>query len=134
MTSYRTARKPGDRIRGNPLLKDRRKELRHSMTPAECALWELLKNRKFGDLKFRRQHGIDNFIVDFYCDEHKLIVEIDGDVHDVPEVAEVDRARQHMLEAQGYHIVRATNSEIFMEPEVVLARIKQAVPLHLWRG
>lgn len=134
MLSYRETRVPGVRIRGNTVLKERRVRLRNAMTPAEIILWELLRNRRFGNLKFRRKHGIGCYIVDFYCDEHKLIVEVDGNIHELEEVRCNDSERQHALEDQGYTVVRVTNNEVFLDPDIVLNIIKNAIPLHLWRG
>lgn len=70
------------KIYNHELLKDRRKELRNNLTIAEASLWKYLKGRRMHGLKFRRQHSIGPFIVDFYCPEEKLIIELDGEVHE----------------------------------------------------
>ncbi|PZX39060.1 uncharacterized protein DUF559 [Nonlabens dokdonensis] len=74
-------RKP---IHDLPHLTKNRKSLRKNLTPSEAFLWNELKTQKFHGLKFRRQHSIKNYIVDFYCARYKLIIELDGDYHDRP--------------------------------------------------
>lgn len=104
------------------------------MTAAETVLWKFLKNRNFGNLKFRRQHGIGCYIVDFYCDEYKLVVEVDGDIHELQKVQHNDKERQRALENLGYTVIRVTNNEVFLDPDIALGKIRNAIPLHLWRG
>jgi very-short-patch-repair endonuclease len=65
-----------------PELKEVRKKLRNQATPAEAALWKLLSGKKCGGLKFRRQHSVGPYILDFYCPEAKLAIEVDGNAHD----------------------------------------------------
>jgi very-short-patch-repair endonuclease len=77
------------------------KELRKSMTEAEEILWKHLRNNKLNGLKFRRQHPLDIYIADFYCHQKKLIIEIDGGVHDTPEQEEYDNGRTFELEEKG---------------------------------
>ena len=89
----------------------RSRELRHLQTPAEATLWQNLRNRNLG-YKFRRQHPIDRFIVDFYCAEAKLCIEIDGGSHFEKEQEEYDKARTEFLEALGYQVVRYTNNDV----------------------
>ena len=90
-------------------------ELRNNMTEAENLLWVELKNRKIFKVKFRRQHPIDIFIVDFYCHEIKLVIEIDGEIHLEKEVAEYDDGRTHDLEKFGIKILRFTNDQVFTD-------------------
>lgn len=82
------------------------------MTPAEKLFWSKVANREFQNLKFRKQHGIANYIVDFYCPEKKLIIEIDGDTHGIDKVIEQDRARTDYLESLGYNMIRYNNGDI----------------------
>jgi len=89
-----------------PLLTAAR-ELRQPQTPAEVKLWAHLRSRQIDGLKFRRQHPIDRFIIDFYCAEAKLCIEIDGDSH--AEQAEYDQARTEYLNERGYTVMRFTN-------------------------
>ena len=72
----------------------------------------MVNNRKFNNLKFRRQHSIGNYVVDFYCAERKLIIEVDGDSHYTNETAPLDEQRSNYLNNLGYQIVRYTNDEI----------------------
>ena len=103
-----------------PLLAAAR-ELRQPQTPAEVKLWSRLRDRQLEGFKFRRQHPIDRFIIDFYCAEVKLCVEIDGDSH--AEQIEYDQARTEYLKARGYTVIRFTNREVFGQIEAVLQSI-----------
>ncbi len=88
------------------------RENRSSQTPAEQRIWqELLRQRQSSGYKFLRQKPIDNFIVDFYCSELQLVIEIDGDIHAVS--VEYDEARTRALEKYGLHVVRYTNHDVF---------------------
>lgn len=102
------------------------RELRQSSTKAEKILWEHLRNRKLEGLKFRRQHPLDNFIVDFYCHEKSIVVEIDGRIHDLKENAEYDRMRTYVLKGSGITVIRFRNEEIEINIEMVLSKIKSA--------
>jgi 5-methyltetrahydrofolate--homocysteine methyltransferase len=90
-------------------------------TPAEDVLWQTLRGRRLNGLKFRRQHAVDRFIVDFYCGKPKLIIEIDGEVHlnNPPRDAE----RTKILQALGFRLIRFTNDEVLDNPAAILARI-----------
>jgi very-short-patch-repair endonuclease len=96
-------------------------ELRQPQTPAEQKLWLHLRNRQLDGFKFRRQHPIDRFIIDFYCAEAKLCIEIDGDSH--AEQIEYDQARTEYLNERGYTVIRFTNREVFNQCEAVLQAI-----------
>ena len=99
------------------------KALRRPMTPAETILWEHLRNNKLNGLKFRRQHPVFIFIADFYCHQKKLIIELDGEVHDNPEQTEHDINRTADLEEKGFSILRFRNEEVISDLEKVLERI-----------
>jgi very-short-patch-repair endonuclease len=101
----------------------RRRELRNNLTPAEAALWELLKNSQLQGRKFRRQHGIEQFIVDFCCRTEYLIIELDGEVHNNPGQAEHDMMRDARLRELGFRILRFENREVFENTEAVLEMI-----------
>ncbi len=101
------------------------RELRNNLTEAENILWQKLRNRKLDGYKFRRQHPIDEFIVDFYCHEIKLVVELDGGIHNVPEVKEYDISRSEELEMFDIKIIRFKNEEVFQDLEDVLKKIRQ---------
>ncbi|MFN3998595.1 HsdR family type I site-specific deoxyribonuclease [Algoriphagus sp.] len=99
------------------------RELRKNQTPAEEILWQLLRNRKLNSLKFRRQHQIGHYIVDFYCHEKKLIVELDGEVHNNLERQKHDLIRDKYLTSSGFNIIRFRNEKVFSNIEDVLRRI-----------
>lgn len=79
-------------------LKNKRKDLRHNLTPAEAALWSLLNKKQLEDRKFRRQHSIGNYIVDFYCPAEKLAIELDGEGHFSSAGWELDQEKKSFLE------------------------------------
>jgi very-short-patch-repair endonuclease len=99
------------------------KDLRKSMTQAETILWRHLRNGKLNGLKFRRQHPIFIFIADFYCHQKKLIIELDGEIHNDPEQKEHDLNRSADLEEKGFIILRFRNEEVISDLEKVLERI-----------
>lgn len=101
------------------------RELRQTSTEAEKLLWERLRNRKLNGLKFRRQHPIDKYIADFYCHEKKLIVELDGAVHDINENAGYDKARTVELGGLKINVIRFRNEEIDNSMESVLKKIAE---------
>lgn len=111
-------------LHNKPEYKQRRKFLRNNSTKAEIILWRFLKKKQTGGFKFRRQHGIGSFIVDFYCPEKRLAVELDGDVHGVKKQASYDRARQRKIESLGIRVLRFTNEEVMQNVEDVLKAIK----------
>ena len=116
-----------DKIFNNPNLKQRRRELRNNMTKAEVFLWLELKGKKLGGYKFRRQHSIEIYVVDFYCTKVKLAVEIDGATHITDEEIEKDKQRQSIIEKYGIHFLRFTNEEIFEDRINVLDKILNKV-------
>ena len=103
----------------------RAKELRKNMTPAERVLWQRLRNYKVGGFYFRRQHPIKFFIADFYCAKADLIIEIDGGIHNNPDVSEHDVNRTAELEKLGITVIRFTNDEVMNDTDNVIAKIKQ---------
>jgi len=106
---------------------DRANTLRKSLTEAEKILWKVLRNKKFKGYKFRRQHPIDSFIADFYCHQHKLIIEIDGGIHELNSTKEHDNDRTYELEKFGLKVIRFNNYEIIHQLEKVLRQIKDAI-------
>lgn len=102
-----------------------RKSLRKNLTPAEAFLWNELKTQKFYGLKFRRQHSIKYYIVDFYCAQHKLIIELDGNNHSEPSQQEKDNARDEVLHKMDFTVLRYENKYIFEELTHVLNDIKR---------
>ena len=99
--------------------------LRREQTLSEHLLWEEVRHRRLAGLKFRRQQPIGPFVVDFYCQERRLIVEIDGPVHDRQQTE--DERRQQFLEELGLHFVRIKSSEVENDLPTALARILAAV-------
>ena len=109
------------RLRIHPVIRQRSRELRQPQTPAEQKLWQRLHRKQLNGYYFRRQHPIGQFIVDFYCAQVHLVIEVDGDIH--AEQVEYDAARTQWLESQGYRVVRFTNQQVFQEPDAVLTTI-----------
>lgn len=97
-----------------------RKDLRNDATKAERTLWKYLRNKQFGGYKFRRQHGIDSYIVDFYCPVLKLIIELDGWVHGEEEQRKKDQIKQKFLERERFLVVRYMNAQVRYELQAVL--------------
>jgi very-short-patch-repair endonuclease len=100
------------------------RELRQESTEAEKLLWEELRNRKFNGLKFRRQHPLDKFIVDFYCNEKKIVLELDGGVHNEKINKEYDEARTAMLAGLNIIVLRFKNEEVIIDMQGVLKKIR----------
>lgn len=104
------------------------RELRQSATNAEKILWDNLRNRNLDGLKFRRQHPIDKYIADFYCHEKKLVVELDGFVHNKKENADYDKARTYELEGlAGIKVIRFSNNEVENNIAMVLNEIRKVI-------
>lgn len=97
-------------------------ELRRQMTLAEVALWTALQNKQLKGLRWRKQHPVRRFVLDFYCASCKLVVELDGAGHD----AERDAERTALLETHGYRVLRFPNEAVFNNLPSVLARICEA--------
>ena len=111
------------------------RQLRQKQTKAEELFWELVRNRKFLNLKFRRQHQIGHYIADFYCDELKLVIEFDGQVHSNPERIKHDSIRDKFLTSSGFTVIRFKNEELLNTPEKVFERLAQvAKPSPSGRG
>jgi very-short-patch-repair endonuclease len=101
--------------------------LRTSQTSAEARLWQALRNRRLARWKFRRQHSIDRYVVDFVTLDGKLIVEVDGVTHSHPSEVKRDKARSAVLEACGFHIVRVSNIDVYDNLEGVLEMIESSL-------
>jgi very-short-patch-repair endonuclease len=101
------------------------REMRKEPTVAENILWQELRGHKLGKLKFRRQHSIDKFVVDFYCREKKIIIEVDGEIHDFQK--EDDLIRQEFLEELGYEVLRFKNEEIINDLDKVFQKIRSFI-------
>ncbi len=102
------------------------RELRHEMTPQENKLWQRLRQKQLYGLKFRHQHPIHHYILDFFCHEHKLAVEVDGHSHAEPAQQARDLARKEWLAQRGIQVIRFANREIDTNIEAVLDEIARA--------
>lgn len=116
------------------LLKEFIKENRTNPTNAEEKLWELLRNRKFENFKFRRQHIIGKYIADFVCITHKLVIEVDGLIHQLPDNKESDEIRTAWFESIGFKVIRFTNEQVINNPDKVLSKILDALKVPSFEG
>jgi very-short-patch-repair endonuclease len=107
--------------------KEKRRALRNNMPEPERCIWNRLRARQINGHKFRRQYSIGKYIVDFYCPEAKLAVEIDGDSHFSDEQGLRDVSRQKYIESKGIHFLRFTNTDIIENLEGVLVRITESL-------
>ena len=101
--------------------------LRKRTTPAEVILWEEIRNRKLNGLKFRRQYPVSGFILDFYCAEKNLGIELDGSIHSTQE--EYDKLREQIIIEKGIRILRFSNQEILENLEEVKTKIENLITL-----
>jgi len=106
------------------VLKDFRKELRINLTPAEAVLWKYLKGKQLEGLKFRRQHSIGFYILDFYCPAEKLAIELDGAHHYTSAGIAYDEERTIFLNSLGIQVIRFENKEVFEFTSEVIERIR----------
>ena len=104
-------------------LKGLRQNLRNNMPPAEKILWSKLKGKQLDRYKFRRQHSIDEFILDFYCPQAGLAIEIDGDSHYEADKPRYDAERSRKIESHGIKIIRFTNNEVYDSLDGVVDQI-----------
>ncbi|MCW6051411.1 endonuclease domain-containing protein [Lyngbya sp. CCAP 1446/10] len=108
----------------NPKLKEFARQLRNNMTPGEISLWKYVKGKQIMGYDFDRQRPIDEFIVDFYCKQLMLAIEIDGSSHDSEEAQKRDRERQSRLESLGVRFLRFTEQDAKYHVEGVLEVIQ----------
>ncbi|MEJ7679706.1 MAG: endonuclease domain-containing protein [Segetibacter sp.] len=113
----------------NPKLYEYGKALRKETTEAEQKLWEYLRDRKLNGLKFRRQHPLHNYIADFYCNEIKLVIEIDGGIHATKDNAEYDKGRTYELQELGVTVLRFWNDEVMNNIKMVIAKIDEVAKI-----
>jgi len=105
-----------------PLLQAAR-ALRGTMTDAEQLVWYCLRRKQLGGFRFRRQHPFERFVLDFYCCEVKLAIELDGGQHNEPDAKAHDKERSAFLAGHGIHVLRFWNNEVFTNLEGVLEKI-----------
>jgi very-short-patch-repair endonuclease len=98
--------------------------LRKQMTPAEACLWQALRNYQLEGLKFRRQHPLAGFVLDFYCPALRLVIEVDGEIHQ--QQHEADTARTEKLQHLGCTVLRFSNDDVLTNLNTVLTEIAQA--------
>lgn len=103
-------------------------DLRKNQTEAESVFWDLVRNKKLLGLKFRRQHQIGNYIADFYCHSERLIIELDGEIHNSPEQKKKDEKRDKYLKSLGNKILRFKNTELFENTQSVLKKLRRVSP------
>ncbi|HEY3328790.1 MAG TPA: endonuclease domain-containing protein [Capsulimonadaceae bacterium] len=102
-----------------------RSDLRQNQTPAETQLWSYLRGRQLDGAKFRRQYSIGDYIVDFYCGEARLIVELDGHIHNNEEQSSHDKRRDEYLTTLGLKVLRFPNQDVLQNLPSVLSKIQQ---------
>ena len=103
-------------------IKAKARKLRKEMTPTEVLLWKHLRNKKLNNKHFRRQHPYGIYIIDFFCSDANLAIEVDGDIHRFK--AEYDRERTKYLEETGLRVLRVANDEVLNNVEEVIEKIK----------
>ena len=102
------------------------RKLRMSVTGAEERAWWPLRNRRVSGLKFRRQHPIEKYIVDFYCSQARLAVGLEGSVHSRPSQAKRDKARDALLRRKGIRVLRLPNAMVLEDPEAFCRMVREA--------
>lgn len=110
----------------------RARDLRKRHTPAEQALWKLLRDRRLRDLKFRRQFPIDPFVADFCCWELRLVIELDGEIHAEAQQAARDRERDAYIRGLGFTILRFPNERVFRDRSGVISEVLGFVRRKTW--
>ena len=110
-----------------PILFDFAGKLRDHQTEAELFLWSQLDHLKYLNVRFKRQHPVLYFVADFYCHKAKLIIEVDGGYHDIPEQYKYDKEREHELEDLGLKVIRFTNEQVLFQIENTLKVIVEVV-------
>jgi len=114
----------GFKINNLPYLKTFRKDLRNNLTPAEAKLWTMLKGKQMEGRKFRQQHSVANYILDFYCPEERIAIELDGQGHFEATQAEYDSERDLFLESFGIKVLRFENKWVWDNPDGLLDEVK----------
>ncbi|MDA8434292.1 MAG: endonuclease domain-containing protein, partial [Nitrospiraceae bacterium] len=114
-----------ERIHNKTALRENRRRLRNSLTPAEARLWALLKNSRLAGRKFRRQHSVGQYVLDFYCPSEKLCIEVDGAAHYTDGGWEYDSARTEYLGAFNIRVLRFENKDILENAEGIVEEIRK---------
>jgi very-short-patch-repair endonuclease len=111
----------------DPILKQRRKELRNNQTDAEKVFWSHVRNMQFLGMKFFRQYSLGHYVLDFYCPAKKLAVELDGGQHNDSDNREYDAARSEYLNAHEVEVMRFWNHEVLLDIESVLNKLMEEI-------
>jgi very-short-patch-repair endonuclease len=106
----------------DPVICDRARALRRGLTPMERILWARLRDRRLAGLRFRRQHPLGEYIVDFYCPSVRVVIEIDGDTHAQQEA--YDRERTDWLKKNGYRVIRFANGDVIRNLDNIMEAIR----------
>lgn len=114
-----------EKIHNISKLKERRKELRNNLTPAEAKMWDYLKNSQLYGKKFRRQHSVGGYVLDFYCPSEKIAKELDGEIHNLEDVKEYDQNRMEYLDSCGIKVLRYKNKSVFEDINKIIIEIKK---------
>jgi very-short-patch-repair endonuclease len=109
---------------GNKELVKKARVLRSNMTLSEIILWSRLRSKKVEGYKFRRQQPIFDYVVDFYCHELKLIIEVDGEIHSLTKKTDFDIKRDKIFIINGYHIIRLSNLEVVTNIDATIEKIR----------
>ena len=115
-----------EQINNRKYLTPFRKPLRNNLTPAEAFLWTFLKNSQLDNKKFRRQHSVENYILDFYCPSERLAIELDGEFHFTFEGVEYDKTRTEYINSLNIRVIRFENKIVFDNTDWILSEIKNS--------
>ena len=107
--------------------KEKRKNLRKNQTEAELAMWQKVRGKRFLGCKFFRQYGIGEYIADFYCPQHKLVIEIDGSQHFSDDGKEYDKSRERYMNSLSISTIRFSNLDVLRNIDGVLSQIEQEI-------
>jgi|SRR5579859_5006958 len=107
----------------SPARIERGRVLRQTATEAEARAWYLLRKLRLKGFKFRRQHSVGNYVVDFCCAERRLVIELDGSIHSQPSQALKDQTREQYLKQQGYAVARFPNGMVLQDPEIFVEKV-----------
>ena len=116
-----------DPSHNHPALRDRRRTLRRGATPAERQLWKRLRARRLDGWRWRRQYSVGPYVLDFFCPEVRLAIELDGNVHGDPARAAYDGERERWLAEAGVRVVRFENRRVTEQVDLVVEAIRQAL-------
>ena len=114
-------------VRNTPLLKQRRRDLRHNQTEAEKVFWKHVRSKQFQGLKFFRQYSIGPYILDFYCPKINISIELDGGGHNEDDQREYDAVRTEYLEEQGIEVLRFWNHDVLQNINGILNRMAERI-------